>query len=76
MELDQEGTNPPLPKYHEQLRAPVVTTSTVGAPKAKVHSVEWAKVMAGAAAGTCVQAARVHRMRLRVGELVSALKQL
>ena len=38
----------PLPKYNECLRADVFSVVTQGAPRAAVHSSEWAKVMAGA----------------------------
>ena len=54
MELDEEGRGPPLPKYNEHLSGPLITAVSVGAPKARVHSTEWAKVMAGARPrGTC-----------------------
>jgi hypothetical protein len=36
-----------LPKYNECLRAPVFSVVSQGAPRAKVHSTEWVKVMAG-----------------------------
>jgi hypothetical protein len=48
MELDEEGHGPPLAKYNEHLSAPIITAVSVGAPKARVHSAEWAKIMAGA----------------------------
>ena len=52
MELDEEGRGPPLPKYNEHLSGPLITAVSVGAPKARVHSAEWAKIMAGAPVGT------------------------
>lgn len=48
MELDGEGSETPLPQYNQGLRADIVTAVSNGAPKAKVHRTEWAKVMAGA----------------------------
>lgn len=44
---DGEKKSEPSPKYNEGLRAPVTTLVSAGAPRAKVHSSEWAKVMAG-----------------------------
>ena len=65
MELDQEGSGPPLPKYNEHLVAPVTTAVSVGAPKARVHSAEWAKVMAGATGRACGR----HALRLFAASL-------